>query len=57
MAVESYNGTQGRSQGTTYDFNVKCLVWGVSSASKQSPNPPVEWSPEAEDLKATNEQQ
>lgn len=57
MAAESYNGTQGQSQGTTYDFHVKCLIWGVSSASKQSPSPPVEWPPEAEDLKATSEQQ
>lgn len=57
MTGEPYAGTPGRSQRTAYDFNVKCLVWGVSSASKQSPTFLSGGHLEAEELKATNEQE
>lgn len=57
MTGEPYTGTPGRSQRTAYDFNVKCLVWGVSSASKQSPTFLLGGHLEAEELKATCEQE
>lgn len=57
MTGEPYTSTPGRSQRTAYDFKVKCLVWGVSSASKQSPTFLSGGHLEAEELKATNEQE
>lgn len=57
MAGEPYKGKQGRSQRTAYDFNVNGLVWGVSSASKQSPTFLSSGHLEAEELKATSEQE
>lgn len=57
VAREPYEGTQGHSQRTTYGFNVKGLVWGVFSASKQNPTFLLSGRQEAEELKATSEQQ
>lgn len=57
MAGEPYEGMQGRSQRTAYGFNVKGLVWGVFSASKQNPTFLLSGRLEAEELKATSEQE
>ena len=51
VAGESYNGKQVQSQRTTlYHFILHCLVWGLHSASRQSPHPPIEWHLEMEQL-------
>lgn len=57
MAGEPYEGMQGHSQRTAYGFNVKGLVWGVFSASKQNPTVLLSGRLEAEELKATTEQE